>query len=175
MAVRNIRKYGDEILSKKSRDVIKYDDRLHELLDDMAETMYEADGVGLAGVQVGVLRRCAVIDVGEGLIEVINPVIVESKGEQIGMEGCLSCPQEYGITRRPKHVKVKAKDRNGKDIVIEGEDFLAKALCHEIAHLDGEVFKDVAIYMLDNTEIQEYARLQQEQEDEFIKNLISKE
>lgn len=175
MAIRNIRQNGDDILSKKSRDVIKFDDRLKTLLDDMADTMYESDGVGLAGVQVGVLRRCAVVDIGEGLIEIINPIIVEQEGEQIGLEGCLSFPREFGVTKRPQYVKVKAQDREGNEIIVEGEGFLAKALCHEISHLDGEVFCDIALYMLNDEDLNKYTNLKAEDEENFIKELLEKE
>lgn len=148
MAIRNIVKDGDDILRKKCREVVKFDDRLHTLLDDMAETMHDADGVGLAGPQVGVLRRVAVVDIGEGVIELVNPVIIKTEGEQESAEGCLSFPGEYGITKRPMFVTVKAQDRNGEFFEISGEELLAKAFCHEIDHLDGIVYKDIAIRML---------------------------
>ncbi len=141
MALRNIIKEGDPVLSKKSRPVEKFDDRLHILLDDMKETMYKAEGVGLAAVQVGVLRRAIVIDVGEGLIELVNPRIVIKSGEQREKEGCLSCPGEYGVTVRPEFVTVKAQDRFGNEVTYEGRDLLARAFCHEIDHLDGVLFK----------------------------------
>ncbi|MCH5202537.1 MAG: peptide deformylase [Oscillospiraceae bacterium] len=148
MAIRNIVKDGDDILRKKCREVVKFDDRLHTLLDDMAETMHDAEGVGLAGPQVGVLRRVAVVDVGEGVIELVNPVIIKTEGEQESAEGCLSFPGEYGITKRPMFVTVKAQDRNGEFFEISGEELLAKAFCHEIDHLDGIVYKDIAVRML---------------------------
>ncbi len=154
MAIRNIVKDGDDILHKKCREVVKFDQRLWELLDDMAETMHDADGVGLAGPQVGVLRRVCVIDVGEGVIELINPVIIKAEGEQETAEGCLSFPGEYGITRRPMYVTVKAQDRNGKFFEISGEELLAKAFCHEIDHLDGIVYKDIVVRMLSPEEIE---------------------
>lgn len=154
MAIRNIVKDGDDILHKKCREVVKFDQRLWELLDDMAETMHDADGVGLAGPQVGVLRRVCVIDVGEGIIELINPVIIKAEGEQETAEGCLSFPGEYGITRRPMYVTVKAQDRNGKFFEISGEELLAKAFCHEIDHLDGIVYKDIVVRMLSPEEIE---------------------
>ncbi len=154
MAIRNIVKDGDDILHKKCREVIKFDQRLWVLLDDMAETMYDADGVGLAGPQVGVLRRVCVIDIGEGLIELVNPVVIKTEGEQETAEGCLSFPGEYGITKRPMFVTVKAQDRNGKFFEISGKELLAKALCHEIDHLDGIVYKDIVIRMLSPEEIE---------------------
>ena len=141
MAIRNIVKEGDEILSKVCRPVEKFDEKLAVLLDDMAETLKKADGCGLAAPQVGVLRRVCIVDVGEGVIELINPQIVGQSGVQEEMEGCLSCPGDWGITRRPKKVKVTAQDRNGKEFTIRGEDLLARALCHEIDHLDGILFR----------------------------------
>lgn len=155
MALRNIVTEGDSVLLKNCRPVEKFDARLHELIDDMAETMAKANGVGLAAPQVGVLRRVVVIDVGEGVIELVNPVIIESSGEQQAVEGCLSIPGEYGITVRPQKVKVKAQDRNGKDFEIEGEDLLARAFCHELDHLDGILFKTKAVRMLSADELEE--------------------
>lgn len=155
MALRNIVTEGDSVLLKNCRPVEKFDARLHELIDDMAETMAKANGVGLAAPQVGVLRRVVVIDVGEGVIELVNPVIIESSGEQQAVEGCLSIPGEYGITVRPQKVKVKAKDRNGKEFEIEGEDLLARAFCHELDHLDGILFKTKAVRMLSADELEE--------------------
>ncbi len=143
MAIRNITKYGqDDILRKVCRSQLTFDDRLAQVLDDMADTMYKAEGVGLAAPQVGMLRRYCVIDIGEGLIELVNPVIIEKRGEQREIEGCLSIPGESGTTVRPKYVKVRAQDRNGNNIIVEGEDLMARALCHEIDHLDGIVFLD---------------------------------
>lgn len=154
MAIRNIVKEGDDVLAKKARVVTEFNERLHTLLDDMADTMYESGGVGLAGNQVGTLRRVVVIDIGEGLIELVNPEIIETEGEQESLEGCLSCPGEYGITRRPYYVKVKAQDRFGEWFEIEGEELLAKAFCHEIDHLEGIIYKQVALRMLDPSEIE---------------------
>jgi peptide deformylase len=154
MAIRNIVKEGDQVLRKKCREVVKFDDRLHTLLDDMAETMHDADGVGLAAPQVGILRRVVVIDVGDGVIELINPEIIKAKGEQESVEGCLSMPGEYGITKRPMYVTVRAQDRNGKVFEISGEELLAKAFCHEIDHLEGILYKDIVIRMLDPKELE---------------------
>ena len=140
MAIRNILKMGEPLLNKKSKQVVDFNDRLHTLLDDMADTMYKEDGVGLAAPQVGVLRRAVVVDIGEGLIELINPVIVETSGEQTDLEGCLSVVDYIGEVTRPNYVKVKAQDRLGKDIEVEGEGFLARAFCHEIDHLEGILF-----------------------------------
>ncbi len=141
MAIRNIVKEGDDILSKKCRQVEKIDSKIIALLDDMAETMYAADGVGLAAPQVGILKRIAVIDIGEGLIELINPEITETEGEQREVEGCLSVPGVSGYTIRPMKVTVKAIDRNGEEFVIRGSELLARAFCHEIDHLDGKLFR----------------------------------
>ena len=142
MAIREILKEGDEFLLKKCRPVEKFDEKLHILLDDMIETLHDADGVGLAAPQVGVLRRVCIVDIGDadGVIELINPVIVKSSGHQRTGEGCLSCQGKYGITDRPKKVTVRAFDRNGNPFEISGEDLKAKAFCHEIDHLDGILF-----------------------------------
>ena len=146
MATRKILEFGiDDMLRKHSRTVEKFDKRLWTLLDDMADTMYEADGAGLAAVQVGVLKRCAVIDVGEGLIELINPEIVSSEGEMINAEGCLSVPGRRGTVKRPERVTVRAQDRKGRPIEVRGEGFLTMALCHEIDHLDGIIYVDKMI------------------------------
>lgn len=140
MALRNIVKLGDPILYKKSRVVDKFDEKLAILIDDMLETMYNDNGVGLAAVQVGILKRVVVIDIGEGPIELINPEITFEEGEQISQEGCLSLPGKWADTKRPQKVQVKAQDRNGKWQVFTGEDLKAKAFCHEIDHLDGILF-----------------------------------
>ncbi len=154
MAIRNVVKEGDDVLRKTARPVIEFNKRLHDLLDDMAETMYATNGVGLAANQVGILRRVVVIDVGEGLIELVNPEIVSKSGKQQEVEGCLSSPGEYGITDRPMKVKVVAFDRFGNEASYEGEGLLARAFCHELDHLDGVLFKDNAIRMLAPDEIQ---------------------
>ena len=146
MAIRNIVKLGeDDVLRKRARRVDKFDKRLWTLLDDMADTMYEADGAGLAAPQVGILKRVVVIDVGEGLIELVNPEIMSSEGEQMCIEGCLSVPGKRGRVIRPAKVLVHAQDRNGKHIEFEGDDFLANAVCHELDHLDGIVYVDKMI------------------------------
>ena len=146
MAIRNIIEMGkDDILRKHSRKVTKFDHRLAVLLDDMADTMYEADGVGLAAPQVGVLKRAVVIDVGEGLIELVNPQIVWQEGEVVGAEGCLSVPGRRGTVARPQKVRVTAQDRKGNAIEVEGEGILAVCLCHEIDHLDGILYVDKMI------------------------------
>lgn len=143
MALRNIVKYGDPVLRKKSRVVDKFDKKLSTLIDDMLQTMYNADGVGLAAVQVGVLKRVVVIDIGEGPIELVNPEIIDASEEvQITPEGCLSLPGQTGTTSRPMTVKVKAQDRNGKWYIYKGTELKAKAFCHEIDHLDGILYID---------------------------------
>ena len=149
MAIREIREKGDEILYKKCKAVVKFDEKLHILLDDMYETMQSRDGVGLAAPQVGILKRAVVIDVGDGKIELINPEIVEESGEQTGSEGCLSVPGVFGEVTRPNVVTVKAQDRNGKWFKITGKELLARALCHEIEHLDGKLFLDRVIRFID--------------------------
>lgn len=145
MALRNIVKEGDPTLRKVSRSVINFDDKLAQLLDDMAETLYDADGVGLAAPQVGILRRICIVDVGDGLIELINPVIIEESGKQEGGEGCLSCPGEYGVVIRPNKVTVRAQDRHGNSFTVTGEELKARAFCHEIDHLNGILYKDKVI------------------------------
>ncbi|WP_125153790.1 peptide deformylase [Clostridium rectalis] len=145
MAIRNVRKYGDELLRKKSRKVEKIDERILTLLDDMLETMYENNGVGLAGPQVGILKRLVVIDIGQGPIFLINPEIVETHGAYIDEEGCLSIPGEQGAVERPYKVKVKALNRKGEEVILEGEELLARAFCHEIDHLNGILFVDKII------------------------------
>ena len=145
MAIRTIRKDGDEILRKISRKVEVIDDRILTLLDDMKDTMKKAEGVGLAAPQVGVLRRVVVIDIGEGLIELINPVIVYESGEQFEMEGCLSIPGIKGKVKRPEKVIVRAQNRKGKTFEMTGTELLAIAFCHEIDHLNGILFTDKAI------------------------------
>ena len=142
MAIRNIRTDDDQILRKKSRVVENFDEKLWQLLDDMKDTMYQADGVGLAAVQVGILKRVVIVDVGDGLIELVNPEIIEIDGEQFGVEGCLSLPGKSGYTLRPMTVKVKAQNRNGNWCVYKGTELKAKAFCHEIDHLDGTLYID---------------------------------
>ena len=149
MAIREIREKGDEILYKKCKAVVKFDEKLHILLDDMYETMQSRDGVGLAAPQVGILKRAVVIDVGDGKIELINPEIVEESGEQTGSEGCLSVPGVFGEVTRPNVVTVKAQERDGKWFKITGKELLARAFCHEIEHLDGKLFLDRVIRFID--------------------------
>ena len=145
MAIRNIRISTDEVLRKICKPVKEITPNLLTLLDDMADTMYEANGVGLAAPQVGILKRVVVIDIGEGLVELINPEILETSGSQIDDEGCLSVPGKYAPVERPNYVKVKAMDRDGNELIIEGEELMARALCHEIDHLDGILYIDKAL------------------------------
>lgn len=145
MAKREIRLSTDEILRKKCKVVKEIDERTLMLLDDMAETMYDANGVGLAAPQVGILKRVVTIDVGDGLVELINPVILETRGSQVDYEGCLSIPGESAVVDRPEYVKVEALNRKGEKIIVEGEELMAVALCHELDHLDGILYIDKAI------------------------------
>ena len=144
MAIRQIIEIGDERLSKKSHEVTNFDGRLHALLDDMAETMRESNGVGLAAVQIGILRRVVVIDVGEGLYEIINPKIISSEGSQYGQEGCLSVPGVHGNVERPMVVTFEAYDRNGKKFSKTVDGLFARYVCHEFDHLDGKLYIEIA-------------------------------
>lgn len=143
MATRTIRIESDPILRKVSKEVTKFDESLWALLDDMIETMYHADGVGLAAPQIGLLKRIFVVDIGEGVIEFINPEVLEVEGEQFGEEGCLSVPKKYGAVRRPNYAKLRAQDRSGNWFEIEGEELMARAMLHENDHLDGKLFVDL--------------------------------
>lgn len=150
MAIRNIVQVGDEVLTKKCRPVTEYNDRLHQLLDDMAETLRDAGGLGLAAPQVGVLRACAVVEQADGsYIEIVNPVIVKSSGAVEDAEGCLSLPGRYGMVLRPEKVTVKAEDRYGNPITIEAEGYTARAFCHEIDHLSGHLFTELVTEYID--------------------------
>ena len=143
MALRKIVHIEDDLLRRKSRPVTKFDARLHALLDDMAETMYHAEGVGLAAPQVAVLRRVVVMDCGDGLIEMVNPEIIATEGEQDGAEGCLSVPGRRGMVKRPMKVTVRFQDRNGEWFELEGEGLLARCIMHETDHLDGRLYVDI--------------------------------
>ena len=159
MALRIIRTEEDPILRKRSRPVTKFDEKLGQILDDMKETMAKANGAGLAAVQVGMLRRIIVVDAGDGVVELVNPEIIEADGEQEGEEGCLSLPNKWAIVKRPNHVKVRAQTRTGAWRVFEGEGLKARAFCHEIDHLDGHLFIDRMEKMLTEDEVR---RLQNE-------------
>ena len=143
MAIRKIRELGDEVLTKPCKEVTKMTLRTKILINDMLDTMYEAMGVGLAAPQVGILKRIVTIDIGEGPIVLINPEILETSGEQTGEEGCLSVPGKAGPVTRPNYVKVKALNEDMEEIVLEGEELLARAFCHEIDHLDGKMYVDL--------------------------------
>ena len=161
MALRNIVKDGDPVLTKRCRPVEKFDKKLHTLLDDMAETMHHANGVGLAAPQVGILRRAVVIDISpeqDSVLELVNPKIIAYSGEQEGNEGCLSFPGQWGIVKRPNYVKVKAQNRFGEEFTVEGTELLARAFCHELDHLNGVVFKEVCERMLTRSEIEDMTR-----------------
>ncbi len=172
MALRNILKQGDETLTKHCRPVTEFNARLHQLLDDMAETMLQANGVGLAAPQVGVLRRAVVVletNVPEGeeyVIELVNPQIVAADGEQEGPEGCLSLPGSYGLVKRPLHVKVRAQDRNGEFFELDGDGLTARAFCHECDHLDGHMFTEKCDHILSDEELEAYSRQEQQEESE---------
>ena len=180
MALRNILKEGDPTLSKKCRVVTEFNPRLHELLDDMRETMINSDGLGLAAPQVGVLRRVAlVLDTHregltpeEQIIELINPEIVKTDGEQDGMEGCLSFPGVFGIVKRPESVTVRAKDRFGNEFEVSGEMLTARAYCHELDHLEGRLFTEIAEKILTPEELEDmfYTDLNLEQDEQTDQN-----
>ncbi len=143
MGLRKILTDKEPALHKVCRPVEKFDWRLHRLLDDMAETMMDANGVGLAAPQVGILRRVVVVDTGDGILELVNPTLVETDGEQTGAEGCLSVPGKYGLVKRPYYAKVRAQDRNGEWFEAEGEELIGRCFCHELDHLDGIVYTQV--------------------------------
>ena len=166
MALRNILTAEDSALHKHCRPVTDFGERLRVLLDDMADTLFEANGVGLAAPQVGILRRVVVIENEDELLELINPELIATEGEQTGAEGCLSVPGQYGVVTRPMKATVRAQDRDGNWFEVEGEGLLARAFCHELDHLDGHVYTEIAERMLSPEEIEEMAKAQeQEQED----------
>ncbi|MDD6848000.1 MAG: peptide deformylase [Oscillospiraceae bacterium] len=169
MALREIVKEGDDVLTKKCRKVEKFDSRLEMIIDDMIETLHQANGVGLAAPQVGILRRVVVIEVDpeQGVIELVNPEIIETSGKQVGLEGCLSLPGKWGIASRPLRVTVKAQNRKGEEFTISGEHLLARAFCHEIDHLDGILYNTVADRMLTPQEIELYNNNELDLEDQF--------
>ena len=156
MAILNIVKEGDDVLRKICRPVESITPRILQLLDDMLETLHDANGVGLAAPQVGILRRIAIVEVVDGQVyELINPEIIEREGKQNEMEGCLSVPEQWGVTDRPMKVTVRAMNRKGETYTVSGSGLLARAFCHEIDHLDGILFKDNAVHMLTPEEIEE--------------------
>ncbi len=164
MAIRYILEKGDPQLEKKSRPVTEFNKRLHTLLDDMRETLKRANGYGLAAPQVGVLRRAVIVldpsdntkTIDEQIIELINPVIEETRGEQVGPEGCLSVPGIYGIVKRPQYAVVRAQDRNGNAITVSGEGITARCLCHETDHLDGRLFTEIVERILSDEELEKF-------------------
>ena len=165
MALRKIVLQGDEILKKKCRPVTEFNDRLHTLLDDMTDTLIDSGGVGLAAPQVGVLRRvCVVMNEYEEILELVNPEIIYTEGEQTGLEGCLSVPGKYGEVTRPNFVRVRAQDRDGNWFEAEDEGLTARCFCHEIEHLDGHLFVEHTDHLLTEEELEEYIRRQEEEE-----------
>ena len=163
MALRTIVKKGDPILNKKCRVVTEYNERLHTLIDDMKETLADADGAGLAAPQVGVMRRVCIVIGNDGeMIELVNPEIIAQKGEQNGLEGCLSVPGMWGYVKRPEWVRVRAYDRNGKEFEVEGTGMTARCFCHELAHLDGHLYTELTDRLYTTEELDEL----EEQEDE---------
>ena len=143
MGLRKILTDKEPALHKVCKPVTSFDSKLHKLLDDMAETLADANGVGLAAPQVGILRRVVIVDVGDESVELINPTMLETDGEQVGAEGCLSVPGKYGLVKRPYYAKVRAQDRNGEWFEAEGEELIARCFCHELDHLDGIVYTEV--------------------------------
>lgn len=165
MALRRIVLQGEECLTKVCRPVTDFDNRLHILLNDMADTLLDSGGVGLAAPQVGILRRvCVVQNENDEIIELINPEIVYTQGEQTGLEGCLSVPGKFGVVTRPEVVRVRAQDRDGNFFEVEDSDLTARCFCHEIEHLDGHLFVEHTDHLLTEEELQEYIRRQEEDE-----------
>ena len=153
MGLRKILTDKEPALHKVCKPVTSFDAKLHKLLDDMAETLEEANGVGLAAPQVGILRRVVIVDVGDEILELINPTLLETDGEQVGAEGCLSVPGKYGLVKRPYYAKVRAQDRDGEWFEAEGEDLIARCFCHELDHLDGIVYTEVMDRFLTEEEL----------------------
>lgn len=154
MGLRKILTDKDPALHKVCRPVEKFDGRLHRLLDDMKETLAEANGVGLAAPQVGILRRVVLVDTGDEVLELINPSLLETSGEQVGAEGCLSVPGKYGLVKRPNYAKVRAQDRDGSWFEVEGEELIARCFCHELDHLDGILYTEVMERFLTEEELE---------------------
>ena len=156
MGLRKILTDKDPSLHKVCRPVEKFDGRLHKLLDDMVETMQDAHGVGLAAPQIGILRRVVVVDTGDGVLELVNPTLLETSGEELGPEGCLSVPGKYGLVKRPYYAKVRAQDRNGDWYEAEGEEIIARCFCHELDHLDGILYTQVMDRILTEEELEQF-------------------
>ena len=167
MAIRKIVTEGDDILTKKCRPVTDFNRRLHQLLDDMLDTLEESGGAGLAAPQVGILRRAVVVIAGEGeedgFLELVNPEIIFSEGEQTGPEGCLSIPGRWGMVTRPQHVRVRAQDRYGDWFEAEGEDLIARCFCHELEHLDGHLYVEHIDRFMTDEEVEAFYREQEEE------------
>ena len=163
MATRKIITEGNPTLAKISRPVTAFDQRLGILIDDMKETLVQANGIGLAAPQVGVLRRVVVVDLGDEIVELVNPRILEQAGEQDGLEGCLSVPERFGMVKRPNYVKIEAQDRHGDLYEYEGEELIARCFCHELEHLDGHLYTERAYRMLTQEEYEELIKSQQEE------------
>ena len=155
MGIRKIMTVKEPCLHKVCRPVEKFDKKLHKLLDDMKETLVDANGVGLAAPQVGILRRVVIVDTGEEMLELVNPELVETSGEQEGAEGCLSVPGQYGLVKRPNYAKVRAQDRDGNWFEAEGEELIARCFCHELDHLDGIVYTEIMERYLTDEELNE--------------------
>ena len=153
MGLRKILTDAEPALHKVCKSVTSFDKKLHTLLDDMAETLVDSQGVGLAAPQVGILRRVVIVDTGEEILELVNPVMLETDGEQVGAEGCLSVPGKYGLVKRPYYAKVRAQDRNGEWYEVEGEELIGRCFCHELDHLDGIVYTEVMDRFLTEEEL----------------------
>ena len=165
MALRKIVTVGDPVLTKVCRPVTKFDEKLSQLIDDMIETLHDANGAGLAAPQIGILRRVCVVEDGEGeIIELINPEIIRTEGEQTGLEGCLSLPGRWGVVTRPYTVRVRAQDRDGVTFEVEDEELTARCFCHEIEHLDGHLFSEHCDRLLSDAELEQHLK---EHEDEY--------
>ena len=156
MGLRKILTDKDPALHKVCKPVVNFDRKLHKLLDDMTETMLDANGVGLAAPQVGILRRVVVVDTGDGVLELVNPTLLETDGEQEGAEGCLSVPGKYGLVKRPYYAKVRAQDRDGNWFEAEGEELIGRCFCHELDHLDGIVYTEVMERFLTDEELENW-------------------
>lgn len=163
MALRKILTEGNPTLNKVCRPVTVFDDRIATLIDDMKETVIHANGVGLAAPQVGVLRRVVVVDLGDEIVELVNPRILEQEGEQDGLEGCLSVPDRFGLVKRPERVKLEAQDRHGDWFEYEGEGLIARCFCHELEHLDGHLYTERAYRMLTEEDYEELIRQNEEE------------
>ena len=154
MGLRKILTDKEPALHKTCKPVVSFDSKLHKLLDDMRETLIDSNGVGLAAPQVGILRRVVLVDTGEEILELINPTMVETDGEQVGAEGCLSVPGRYGLVKRPNYAKVRAQDRTGNWYEAEGEELIARCFCHELDHLDGIIYTEVMERWLTDEELE---------------------